>query len=111
MFDKVNVFTKGFNNNTDPLYPLLPTSLNYFEKFDGRGYYIFVENRISHNCYLAGEFNGSDLIFHSISNGNLFQAEITRECIQTGENIYQIVLTDKNDSALSPEIIKGSLIV
>ncbi len=111
MDDKVNVFTKGFENNVDPKYPHMPSSVVYLKEFNGKGYYIFVENRLPHDCKISGEFNGHELVFQSAFTGNMIQAEINIEDIKEGENNFKVILTHKYDKNLSTEEIKESLIV
>jgi hypothetical protein len=111
MLDKVNIFTKGFDDNVDSAYPHLPTSINYLKAFKGKGYYLFVENRLHHDYKISGEFNGHELVFISVMTGNLIQAEINVENIKKGKNNYKITLTHKHDKNLNQEEKEGSLVV
>lgn len=111
MTDKVNIFTKGFENNVDPKYPHMPSSVDYLKMFNGKGYYIFVENRLHHDCIISGEFNGHELIFKSSFTGNLVQAEINIGDIKKNENNFKIILTHKHDKSLPTEEMTESLTV
>ena len=111
MNEKVNVFTRGFEENVDPPYPHLPSSIDFLKKFMGKGYYIFVESRLHHDCEISGEFNGQKLIFQSAFTGNLLQAQINTEDIKHGRNNYKIILTHKYDKHSQQEEKEGSLVV
>jgi uncharacterized protein YajQ (UPF0234 family) len=89
------VFTKGFNR-VDVMNPLLLASKDYIKRFEGKGYYIFVEINEPQEYEISGKFNHKvDLVF-SRATSYLFQTEVSTESIEMGENRYQIILKTKN---------------
>lgn len=98
--ERERVFTKGFNK-VDIINPLLHSSTDFLKRFDGKGYYIFVEVYDS-EFEISGSFNNkADLVFFRVTT-NLYQTEVPIESIEKEENRYQIILQPKNKTALDP---------